>query len=99
MEHFLNHFYVRLSENTTLGTAHWYLNNNITLDEKGTRGWKTTSIPPFNTIALGRFSDTAVEGVFTCCIEGDINPSVSLVIYYPSKYNILVVYSHNGYDL
>ena len=36
-------------------------------------------------VRLRRVSDYALEGEFTCHIEGDTNPFASLGIYYPSE--------------
>ena len=65
---------------------YWYLNNGK-LNSTGSRGWIPESVRFFNTsnTFLKRVSDTAEEGVFTCHIDGDINPSVSIGVYYPSK--------------
>ena len=74
--------------NITLGNGDsWYLNNG-NLNSTGSRGWIQGSVYFFNTtniIFLKKVSDTAEEGVFTCHIDGDINPSVSVGVYYPSK--------------
>ena len=57
------------------------------------RGWRRTRdrIPgvftPRRIVRLKRVSDTAVEGVFTCHIPGDIPTPVSVGIYYPSEIN------------
>ena len=51
------------------------------------RGWdrnRGTELR-LHTVRLKRVSDTAVEGVFTCHIPGDINTPVSVGIYYPSE--------------
>ena len=73
--------------NITLGNGdYWYLNNGK-LNSTDSRGWIPQSVPFGNTsnIFLRRVSDTAEEGVITCHIDGDINPSVSVGVYYPSK--------------
>ena len=62
---------------------YWYLNNGK-LNSTDSRGWIPESVPS-GALLLRRVSDTAEEGVFTCRIDGDINPSVSVGIYYPSK--------------
>ena len=60
------------------------MNNNTILDDKG---WEIDqrTFDGFQTVTLRRVSDTAVEGEFTCHIEGDTNPSVTVGIYYPSE--------------
>ena len=66
---------------------YWYLNNGK-LNSTGSRGWIPESVHFFNItniLFLKKVSDTAEEGVFTCHIDGDINPSVSVGVYYPSK--------------
>ena len=60
------------------------------------RGWRRTRdrIPgvftPRRLVRLKRVSDTAVEGVFTCHIPGDIPTPVSVGIYYPSEIMLML---------
>ena len=53
------------------------------------RVWARTRVAPTNDIyqlILRREADTgAVEGIFTCEIENDINPIRSLYVLYPSE--------------
>lgn len=60
----------------------WYLNRKK-IDNTDTHGWTAETLP--GVALLKRVSDSAEEGVFTCQWDGDINPSVSVGIYYPSK--------------
>ena len=80
------------------GGRQWYINpemeSTATADQilnvVDDRGWvRTRPISPSNSIyqsTMRREADTgSVEGVFTCQIGNDINPTRSLYILYPSE--------------
>ena len=65
----------------------WYLNDKLILETKDPRGWEVDRrfVGGHQEVRLRRISDYALEGEFTCHIEGDTNPFASLGIYYPSE--------------
>ena len=79
---------------TAVGVGNWYLHPTQQSREEedrvmsvDARGWDSNrgTVNRLHTVRLKRVSDTAVEGVFTCHIPGDINTPVSVGIYYPSE--------------
>ena len=65
----------------------WYLNDKLVLETKDPRGWEVDRrfVGGHQEVRLRRISDYALEGEFTCHIEGDTDPFASLGIYYPSE--------------
>ena len=65
----------------------WYLNDKLVLETKDPRGWEVDRrfVSGHQEVRLRRISDYALEGEFTCHIEGDTDSFASLRIYYPSE--------------
>ena len=86
-----------------LDIGDWYLEpdfENTTaygkrIDGDNDRGWNSIRVYSANIsgvyyrlVRLKRVSKTAVEGNFTCHFPGDSNNNRSLLILYPSEYNV-----------
>ena len=76
-----------LSSTDSLQPGNWYLNNQQIRATNETRGWEVDreTVSGHQLVRLRRVSDSAMEGEFTCHIEGDINSFASVEIYYPSE--------------
>ena len=86
------------SENEIPGNPmgrHWYIDpemESTAMDDRivndDVRGWVRTTVGLSNNIRqviIRREETGAVEGVFTCEMELDINPTRSLYVLYPSE--------------
>ena len=79
----------------TQQTTQYTTDGSIRIESNDPRGWRrnraTVAISGSGTHRLARLrrdDSAALEGVFTCDIEGETNTPVSVGIYYPSELHV-----------